>query len=300
MSYYRQRCLECHADRGCSLPTAVRLERSRNDDCAGCHMPRSNHTDIRHAATTDHRILRQPDAGIGPQSPTVRTASGRSAPGFFHRDGWMSASASRPTGTLVWPFAVTGRRPRRWPFPCSRRRWRHGQMTWPPGRPRGSRWISSAGSGGAGRFPDGPGPGARPGVCFARGGGPRRPRRATRRCHRLLAAGHRHQPHARAYHAELAPLYFRVRDWPAAAATGREALRLIPPTSRPAGSSSGATCMGTPRPHAANSRSSWDSIPPTATSCSDRSPPRPRRSRAKRMRSGHQQSRIRTRTKPAS
>ena len=31
-----------------------------------------------------------------------------------------------------------------------------------------------------------------------------------------------------AYHADLASLYFKGRDWPAAAATGREALRLSP------------------------------------------------------------------------
>ena len=39
-AYYRDRCLECHADRGCSLPAAVRLRQSRDNDCIGCHMPR--------------------------------------------------------------------------------------------------------------------------------------------------------------------------------------------------------------------------------------------------------------------
>ena len=40
VAYYRRRCLECHADRGCRLPPAIRLARSREDDCIGCHMPR--------------------------------------------------------------------------------------------------------------------------------------------------------------------------------------------------------------------------------------------------------------------
>jgi Tfp pilus assembly protein PilF len=63
VSFYRRRCLECHADRGCSLPATVRLGRSRDDDCTGCHMPRSRGTEIRHTATTNHRIPRREDQG---------------------------------------------------------------------------------------------------------------------------------------------------------------------------------------------------------------------------------------------
>jgi Flp pilus assembly protein TadD len=59
-AYYRKRCLECHGERGCSLPARVRLERSREDDCAGCHMPRTSSSDILHVATTDHRVPRLP------------------------------------------------------------------------------------------------------------------------------------------------------------------------------------------------------------------------------------------------
>ncbi len=69
VAYYRERCLECHADRGCALPSSVRLSQSRNDDCAGCHMPRSRSSDIIHAATTSHRILRhakEPDRSAVP------------------------------------------------------------------------------------------------------------------------------------------------------------------------------------------------------------------------------------------
>jgi predicted CXXCH cytochrome family protein len=80
-SYYRQRCLECHADdRGCSLPAPTRRERSGDDDCTACHMPRLRRSDIPHAATTDHRILRRagtPDGsashslGPGPGEPLL-------------------------------------------------------------------------------------------------------------------------------------------------------------------------------------------------------------------------------------
>jgi predicted CXXCH cytochrome family protein len=58
---YRDRCLECHAERVCSLPRDVRLTRSRDDDCAGCHMPRLGSSNNRHVATANHRIPRQAD-----------------------------------------------------------------------------------------------------------------------------------------------------------------------------------------------------------------------------------------------
>ena len=57
-AYYRSRCLECHGDRGCSLPAAVRLERSRDNNCIGCHMPREGDSDIPHVASANHSIPR--------------------------------------------------------------------------------------------------------------------------------------------------------------------------------------------------------------------------------------------------
>ena len=57
-AYFRDRCLECHADRGCALPAKVRLERDRGDDCTGCHMPQSDTSNNSHLATTNHRIRR--------------------------------------------------------------------------------------------------------------------------------------------------------------------------------------------------------------------------------------------------
>jgi Tfp pilus assembly protein PilF len=71
-AYFRQQCLACHDPKGCNLPDSVRLARSRNDNCIQCHMPRTASVDIVHTATTDHRILRTPDArSTGP--PRART-----------------------------------------------------------------------------------------------------------------------------------------------------------------------------------------------------------------------------------
>jgi Tfp pilus assembly protein PilF len=69
VAYYRERCLECHADRGCSLPAPVRLARSRDDYCAGCHLPRARSSDVFHGVTTDHRIPRR--AAEAEQSPPI-------------------------------------------------------------------------------------------------------------------------------------------------------------------------------------------------------------------------------------
>jgi len=86
VAYFRQRCLECHVDRGCSLPMAVRQARSRDDDCVGCHLPRSRSSDVFHGATTDHRIPRR--AAEADRSPAIdrqpHVGEGRMV--IFHRD----------------------------------------------------------------------------------------------------------------------------------------------------------------------------------------------------------------------
>jgi tetratricopeptide (TPR) repeat protein len=63
VAYYRERCLQCHAQHGCSLARAERLRRQPADSCIACHMPRYSTSDIVHAASTDHRILRRGSEG---------------------------------------------------------------------------------------------------------------------------------------------------------------------------------------------------------------------------------------------
>ena len=86
VAYYRKRCQECHADRGCSLPADVRLARSPDDDCIGCHMPRSKSGDIPHVATSDHRIPRQGDRQDSLPSRVATQRSGGPPLVNFHRD----------------------------------------------------------------------------------------------------------------------------------------------------------------------------------------------------------------------
>jgi predicted CXXCH cytochrome family protein len=62
VAYYRARCLECHAERGCRLPHDARLSRSPEDNCVTCHMPRTRTTNIAHTALSNHTIPRIPEA----------------------------------------------------------------------------------------------------------------------------------------------------------------------------------------------------------------------------------------------
>jgi Flp pilus assembly protein TadD len=65
VTYYRDRCLHCHQEKGCSLPLTQRHEKTREDNCVVCHVPRSGSRKAAHVTDTDHRIRRQP----GPPSP---------------------------------------------------------------------------------------------------------------------------------------------------------------------------------------------------------------------------------------
>jgi hypothetical protein len=86
VAFYRQRCLNCHQEKGCSLDLEVRLRQQKDDSCFACHMPRASSSDIAHTALSDHRILRSPDdpaplsaAHQQPVAPDVSLI-------YFHRD----------------------------------------------------------------------------------------------------------------------------------------------------------------------------------------------------------------------
>jgi tetratricopeptide (TPR) repeat protein len=62
-AYYRQRCLDCHAERRCTASEEDQAAAPANNSCTHCHMPRLSAHDIAHASQTDHRILRNPEEG---------------------------------------------------------------------------------------------------------------------------------------------------------------------------------------------------------------------------------------------
>src|SRR5262249_30352591 len=82
VSYYRQRCLTCHGEKGCTLALGERQMVTREDSCIQCHMSRFRSADIAHTAATDHRILRRPDV-TPPAQPEARPMFGGMG-GFVH------------------------------------------------------------------------------------------------------------------------------------------------------------------------------------------------------------------------
>jgi tetratricopeptide (TPR) repeat protein len=114
-AYYRGRCLECHEQRGCALPSAERQSRGPGEDCVACHMPRPAVTNIPHTAATDHRI---PRGGPGSEPEGPRLAPGRPGeiPLVDYHWGLMSEEerrdAARDRGVaLGWVARITNAPP---------------------------------------------------------------------------------------------------------------------------------------------------------------------------------------------
>ena len=109
-TYYRDRCLTCHAEKGCRLPVAERLSQGRGDRCVDCHMPRSTNEQVPHTATTLHSIPRfkdrmQPDLDVrrhrssGPDTALIH----------FHRDELEPEERSEVARDLGIALALSSR-----------------------------------------------------------------------------------------------------------------------------------------------------------------------------------------------
>jgi Flp pilus assembly protein TadD len=102
VTYYRNRCLNCHEEQSCGLPVAVRRMRNPADSCSDCHMPRAD-SKIVHTAVTDHRIVRQASQAAG-QAASPRNLFPGEIPLFhFHRDlvDSRDAGVSRDLGLAL-------------------------------------------------------------------------------------------------------------------------------------------------------------------------------------------------------
>jgi tetratricopeptide (TPR) repeat protein len=84
-AYYRNRCLACHQEQSCALPLASRRQKTPEDSCIVCHMPRFD-SNFAHTAVTDHRILRRPQP-TDARKPEFRALKPGEVPLIhFHRD----------------------------------------------------------------------------------------------------------------------------------------------------------------------------------------------------------------------
>jgi Flp pilus assembly protein TadD len=93
-AYYRERCLTCHEQRGCALPSAEQQARGRGGDCVACHMPRPAISNIPHTAATDHRILRGVPGSI-PEGPRFAPGQPAETPLLDYHWGLMTEEERR-------------------------------------------------------------------------------------------------------------------------------------------------------------------------------------------------------------
>ena len=75
-AHFRLKCLTCHTEKSCAVPSAIRQSKNPPDDCAGCHMPKREVKEISHSALTNHRIIREssepyPDAAFNMTTPEL-------------------------------------------------------------------------------------------------------------------------------------------------------------------------------------------------------------------------------------
>jgi Tfp pilus assembly protein PilF len=80
---FRQKCLDCHLTRPCSLPPAERHRQSAQDSCIQCHMQRFKTSNIAHTAVSDHRILRRPSTDRPSQPPSLPPSGESPIVNFF-------------------------------------------------------------------------------------------------------------------------------------------------------------------------------------------------------------------------
>lgn len=96
--HYRQKCLTCHENAGCTGDKEARARAA--DNCISCHMLKSPTVDVGHTVFTDHSIPRRP--------PTLAEQNSRLAGTSLRAFGTVAAS-SRDLG-LAYAEAAAGQK----------------------------------------------------------------------------------------------------------------------------------------------------------------------------------------------
>ncbi|HEX4167823.1 MAG TPA: hypothetical protein VHZ55_20355 [Bryobacteraceae bacterium] len=99
VSYYRDRCLSCHAGQFPAKHPAS------NTNCVGCHMPRRKAFDGGHTVFTDHRIVRQPATEVDSIVPGEDLVAWREPLGGFAQRNlglaYLTAGLSEKSPALI-------------------------------------------------------------------------------------------------------------------------------------------------------------------------------------------------------
>ncbi|HEY8506484.1 MAG TPA: tetratricopeptide repeat protein [Gemmataceae bacterium] len=248
VAYFRSRCLNCHRDRGCSLPEPRRLGQHPDDDCTACHMPKGDVTRIAHTALTDHRVLRRPDPSRGKSSPPRPLRPGEVPILHYHRgqEGVDEAEVRRALGIALGTLALQ-QGPRAFPLvPMALERLEESVRRWPDDvaawEARGNCLRVAA------RFEEAlrayeralelaPDREEALSGAAAAASALGETERAVELCRRLL----RVNPWEADYHYLYASLLSREQDWPAAEAACRKCLGLHP--THPGGRQLRVACL---------------------------------------------------------
>ncbi len=106
-AFYRNKCLQCHAESPCSLPPEERLK--KEDSCIACHMPAREASNVSHVSQTDHRVIR----ATGRESPERTTEETDSLTFFDRADLRLEAwERDRAAGLAAWKYLSGKGRPR--------------------------------------------------------------------------------------------------------------------------------------------------------------------------------------------
>lgn len=109
-TYYRDRCLKCHAEKDCAKPLAVRRQQDAADNCVRCHMPRSDSISVGHVVLTDHRIPRRPARPPHPPDPAPGDADAPVVSFYRDTSGSNEAEDRRDYGLALMESARVGLR----------------------------------------------------------------------------------------------------------------------------------------------------------------------------------------------
>ncbi len=96
-AYFRGKCLSCHTEASCKLQGA-----GKRDDCAGCHMPQQDVTQIAHSVLTNHRIVLNKEQPL-PKEAFQRTTA--ELPDLVHLNAVPGRKDKIPPLTLLRAYA---------------------------------------------------------------------------------------------------------------------------------------------------------------------------------------------------
>ena len=95
--YFREKCLQCHTEKSCTLNVHQRLAQQPQDSCSSCHMAKKPALTVSHSTLTDHRILRTTNQSY-PQSAFAESLPGT---GFIHVNAIPGKTDAVPEITLL-------------------------------------------------------------------------------------------------------------------------------------------------------------------------------------------------------